>query len=94
MRNERYYYQSSIYDFLKTDNDKLIGLINGSDDFSATMQTQRDTWQEEILILKNLLSPYKDGTVIFEYSIPRLGKRIDTVLLINGIVFLRDLVGN
>ena len=29
----------------------------------------------------------KDGKIIFEYDIPRLGKRIDVVLLLEGIVF-------
>ena len=29
----------------------------------------------------------KDGRIVFEYDIPRLGKRIDVVLLFRGIVF-------
>ena len=90
MRNERFYYQSTIPDFLKTDNEKLLGLINGCDDFSTTQLTQRDSWQEEIIILKNLLSSYDKGTIIFEYTIPRLGKRIDTVLLLNGLIFVLE----
>jgi len=43
----------------------------------------------EIQILQNALLPWKesDAHVIFEYDIPRLGKRIDVVLLLNGIIF-------
>ena len=44
-------------------------------------QTQRDAWLEEIDILKKVLSRF-DGSIYFEYSIPRMGKRIDVVLLI------------
>ena len=39
--------------------------------------------------MQNVLSQYKNnnGQIIFEYDIPRLGKRIDVVLLYRGIVF-------
>ena len=35
------------------------------------------------------MRPWKesDGHIVFEYDIPRLGKRVDTVLLLKGIVF-------
>ena len=29
----------------------------------------------------------KNGDIIFEYDIPRLGKRVDIVLLYKGIIF-------
>ena len=43
----------------------------------------------EIEILQNSLLPWKesDGRIIFEYDIPRLGKRVDVVLLLHGIIF-------
>ena len=49
----------------------------------------REAWTGEIAIMKRILAPYSstDGQIIFEYDIPRLGKRIDVVLLLNGIVF-------
>ena len=39
--------------------------------------------------MKEIISRFagKDGNIIFEYDIPRLGKRIDVVLLLEGIVF-------
>ena len=53
------------------------------------LTTTREAWMEEISIMKNVLSQYgeKDGKIIFEYDIPRLGKRIDVVLLLEGIIF-------
>ena len=53
------------------------------------LTTTREAWMEEISIMKNVLSQYgeKDGKIIFEYDIPRLGKRIDVVLLLDGIIF-------
>jgi hypothetical protein len=50
-------------------------------------QTQRDAWLEEINILQNVLKGQK-GSIYFEYSIPRMGKRIDVVLLIGSVIFV------
>ena len=43
----------------------------------------------EIDILQQVLIPWKEekAQVVFEYEIPRLGKRIDVVLLLRGMVF-------
>ena len=43
----------------------------------------------EISILQQALLPWKeeDAQIVFEYDIPRLGKRIDVVLLLRGIIF-------
>ncbi len=50
--------------------------------------TTRDAWKGEIAIMRDVLSHCEsDGRIIFEYDIPRLGKRIDVVLLYRGIIF-------
>lgn len=43
----------------------------------------------EIDIMQQVLQPWKDedAQIIFEYDIPRLGKRIDVVLLLRSIIF-------
>ncbi len=48
-----------------------------------------EAWAEEISVMKQVLMPYEgeEGEVIFEYDIPRLGKRIDVVLLLRGLIF-------
>ncbi len=51
---------------------------------------QRNAWLYEINFLKNLLRNESSGQIIFEYSIPRLGRRIDAVLLLKGIVFVLE----
>ena len=54
-----------------------------------TRTTTREAWKSEISIMQETLSRFsvKDGRIIFEYDIPRLGKRIDVVLLFRGIIF-------
>ena len=82
-------YQSSIRDFLSKEKDSVFGVLCEGYHGDA-LTTQREAWIKEIEILQNILQPYQyreDARIIFEYDIPRLGKRIDVVLLLNGIVF-------
>ena len=51
------------------------------------LPTQRDAWLEEISILKGTLQTRR-GSIYLEYSIPRMGKRIDAVLLIGPVIFV------
>ncbi|MCR5566468.1 MAG: DUF2075 domain-containing protein [Clostridiales bacterium] len=53
------------------------------------LTTAQEAWVGEITIMQGMLSQLEDqnGQIIFEYDIPRLGKRIDVVLLYKGIIF-------
>lgn len=84
----RYFYKNTISEFLKSSDNTIFGTISANDEGDSVAE-QKYAWSEEIEILKQVLVPWKDenGEVIFEYSIPRLGKRIDVVLLLRGIVF-------
>lgn len=85
----RSFYSEKIESFLSRSNDEILGIITSKNPYDLT-DLQRNTWQEEIIILKSEISEYKDGWIIFEYTIPRMGKQIDTVLIINGIIFLLE----
>ena len=82
---ERFYYGKSIADFLGEDSDAIFGVLSRAESFD-TARDQKNAWNEEIGLLKSILQEH-EGYVFFEYSIPRLGKRIDVVLIIEGIVF-------
>jgi hypothetical protein len=82
-------YADSIANFLTTAPAEILGkLVIGSGGF-AIEQTQRDAWLEEINILKQVLYN-RVGQIYFEYAIPRMGKRIDVVLLIGSVIFLLE----
>jgi hypothetical protein len=86
MRRE--YYTDSIADFRSTSPDEILGkLVRGSG--FAIEQTQRDAWLEEINILNQVLSN-RNGQLYFEYAIPRMGKRIDVVLLMGPVMFVLE----
>jgi hypothetical protein len=84
----RAYYSDTIGNFLNSDPDAIVGKLIQGDSF-AWEQTQRDAWLEQIAILKPILSKYA-GTIYFEYSIPRMGERIDVILLIGPVVFVLE----
>lgn len=85
---KREYYKDSIANFRATSPDEILGkLVRGSG--FAIEQTQRDAWLEEIKILRHILAN-RDGQLYFEYAIPRMGKRIDVVLLIGPVIFVLE----
>jgi len=83
----RAFYWDSVTNFIKTDNDTIFGKIVSNDRYTSE-DLQKNTWKEEIKILKSELVDFQNGDIIFEYTIPRIGKRVDNILIYNGIVFL------
>ncbi len=74
--------------FIQADANGILGELCDRYHGDA-LTTTREAWKSEISIMKGVLSQLaaKDGKIVFEYDIPRLGKRIDVVLLYKGIVF-------
>ena len=86
---ERFFYQNNITGFLVDSEDTILGALARNNSFDL-VDLQRNAWLYEITFLKNLLRNESSGHIIFEYSIPRLGKRIDAILLLHGIVFVLE----
>ena len=86
---ERFFYQNNITGFLANSEDTILGALARNNSFDL-VDLQRNAWLYEITFLKNLLRNESSGHIIFEYSIPRLGKRIDAILLLHGIVFVLE----
>ena len=81
-------YCNSIKDFVNADDNSILGEL--CDNYhGAALTTTIEAWKSEIAVMKDVIADYtdKDDKIIFEYDIPRLGKRIDVVLLLEGIVF-------
>ena len=81
-------YDNSLTGFLNETDMTIFG--NLCDHYHGNeLTTTKDAWMGEIAIMQDVLSRLsdKDGQIIFEYDIPRLGKRIDVVLLYKGIIF-------
>lgn len=84
---KRCFYDSTISGFLDQSIEEILGMLSKDNSFDLTTD-QRDAWIEEIHVMKSILRELgAEGHIIFEYTIPRLGKRIDVTLLVNSIVF-------
>ena len=84
----RSFYSNTISNFLSSSTDEIIGKIALENEFILE-HNQKGAWTEEINILKKILIPYK-GKIYFEYSIPRIGQRIDVLLIINSVIFVLE----
>lgn len=82
----RAWYDSSIDSFLEESEDAIIGRLAKNNDFDLVLD-QRSSWIEQIALLKSQLSGLI-GTLFFEFSVPRMGKRIDVVLIVDHLVFV------
>ena len=81
----RFYYKNNIAGFLAEPTGSILGELVANHEFALEEQ-QRNSWVTQNELLKVLL---KDTAceVIFEYSIPRMGKRIDCVIISGATVF-------
>lgn len=86
---KRYYYADTVSNFLSNEKYEIFGHLTSSDQFAAE-DLQKNTWKAEIDILKEQLIGITSGHILFEYTIPRIGNRIDIVVLYKGIVFLLE----
>jgi len=85
---KRAYYSDTIDRFKITSDTEILGVLTKNSDF-AVEQTQRDSWLEQIAILRSALPPLA-GALYLEYSIPRMGRRIDAVALIGPVIFVLE----
>lgn len=90
MRNLRTYYSATISTFLRQPTAEILGVIHSNDISAETTIQQSNTWEIEVEVLKDQLRDFENGRVIFEYTIPRMGKRVDVVVLYQNIVFLLE----
>jgi hypothetical protein len=84
----RAWYATSINDFRASTTEAILGTLAKNGSF-AMLETQRDAWLAQIEFLRERLHGLS-GAIFFEFSIPRMGRRIDVVLLIAGVVFVLE----
>ena len=88
MAAQRYYYSDSITDFLSRSTNEIVGDLTLASQHDINDETAQ-SWVEEIDTLREALEAYSGrGSLYFEYNIPRMGRRADVIVLIDGIVFV------
>jgi hypothetical protein len=84
--SSRAWYGASIAQFLQTSPDAVIGQLAKHCEF-ALLPTQRDAWLAQIDLLQDCLLCLT-GSLFLEFNIPRMGRRIDAVLLVGPVIFV------
>ena len=84
--HSRAWYGASISEFLAASCEAIAGRLATNSDF-AILPTQRDAWLAQISLLQCKLVGLA-GSVFMEFSIPRMGRRIDAVVLSGPVVFV------
>ena len=79
------YYSDSTTQFVAADPDQVLGLLTAANPFSLEPR-QKEAWQEEIQILRAALQAIA-GSIYLEFDLPRLGSRIDAVIVSGPAVF-------
>jgi hypothetical protein len=86
----RSWYVRSIAEFQRTPENQVVAelVLQGSRFFSIS-QPDRDAWFEEVSLLRQCLADHT-GMLYLEFTIPRIGHRVDAIVLISGIVLVLE----
>jgi DNA polymerase III delta prime subunit len=82
------FYAEPISSFLAHTNEHIRGVLSGQSPF-ADSPDQKDAWNSEIAILKKALQGI-EGFLCLEFDVPRIGSRIDAVVLSGGCIFVLE----
>ena len=86
------YYSAVVTDFITEDSDSVYGKISGNFDLNNQAIQQSNAWKNQIRILKDALKSFH-GKIYFEFTIPRMGKRVDNILIIDNCIFIIEFKG-
>ncbi len=81
----RSWYGAAIGDFLTSDANEILGKLSrhaGDGHFAD----QRDAWLAQIDFLHTQLKGL-EGWAFFEFNIPRMGRRVDVILVLGPVIF-------
>jgi len=85
-RTTRAWYAASIAEFLVSQPDQIVGRLAINSTFEDST-AQKEAWRFQIELLQGALTGLR-GTILFEFNIPRMGRRIDVVLLVGSVLFV------
>jgi hypothetical protein len=84
---ERSYYSQPTQTFLTQDEHSILGALTSAHAFALT-DLQRNAWASQITFLQARLGRFRESHISFEFSIPRMGKRVDNILIVGNVVFV------
>ena len=84
----RSHYSNSIEDFLNEDRDLILGKLNRAHSHRHLEIQQTNAWGIQIDLLREIFKNNSEGYIFFEFTIPRMGKRVDNIIIIGDLIFV------
>jgi hypothetical protein len=84
---KRAYYSNNIQDFLIEPDSSILGELTANHSNRTLEELQVNAWRKQITILKDQLRGF-GGQIYFEFAIPRMGKRVDNIVIINNVAYI------
>lgn len=85
---QRSYYSATLAEFCAADRNEIFARMALQNDFDLT-GTQRDAWLEQAEVLQRVLAGHI-GALYLEFTIPRMGRRIDALVIIGPVIFVLE----
>ena len=85
----RAYYTADREKFFSDSDDQILGELARANTFALDLE-QKGAWLQQIPILRNALMAIDAFTLYFEFTIPRMGKRADAVVVIGDCIFITE----
>ena len=88
--SNRFAYKAKVNQFLVSQEDEILGQLANQHKFRQLEQQQINSWRHQIRELKQTLVGFSDATLLLEFEIPRIGKRVDGILILNGSILVLE----
>jgi len=87
----RSYYSAPFQQFLNDSDEHVLGALAKSHHLSLDL-LQTNAWRAQIQIFRRILGDGEltGGYLFFEFAIPRMGKRVDVILIYRGLVLVLE----
>lgn len=83
-------YAARIGSFLCDHDDAIMAALARGSSFAIEPE-QRDAWLGQIQAMRGALDGWDDaGWIAFEFAVPRMGKRIDALVVAGGVVYVLE----
>ncbi len=86
--NMRAYYSDTIKNFLEEEANSILGKLTSAHSHRHLEIQQTNAWKIQIQILKEVFKKNAEGNIFFEFAIPRMGKRVDNIVIIGDLIFV------
>lgn len=91
----QYLYGAAVSRFLREPDEEIIGKLAASYSNQNLAIQQTYAWRFQLPLLRSVLEGFDSDYLFLEFSIPRMGKRADAVIFMNGrVVVLEFKVGD